>query len=101
MSDPLSVPGAAVTVVSLGLSVCQGLIAYYGPYKAFHKEIDYTLRRSNGLIKTLKVPKNILDGAENWDITDEAESAQIAIEMIKYCEHRLRAWSKCYRSVVI
>ncbi len=91
MSDPLSAPGAAVGVISLGLTVCQGLLSYYGPYKAFHEEIDNTLCRANGLIKTLRLLKKILDHVENWDKTDKAESAQIAIEMIKYCEHRLKS----------
>ena len=81
-------------MISLGLTVCQGLLSYYGPYKAFHEEIDNTLCRANGFIKTLSVLKKILDEAENWDKTDEAESAQIAIEMIKYCEHRLKSLEK-------
>lgn len=94
MTDPLSVPGAAVGMISLGLAACQGLLAYYGPYKAFHEEIDNTLCRAKGLTKTLSVLKNILDDAENWDITGGVESAQIAIEMIKNCEHRLRSLDK-------
>lgn len=94
MTDPLSVPGAAVGVISLGLAACQGLLAYYAPYKAFHEEIDSTLCRAKYLTKTLSVLKNILDDAENWDVTDGVESAQIAIEMIRNCEHRLRSLEK-------
>lgn len=102
MGDPFSIPGAAVGVISLGLTVCQGLVAYYGPYKSFHEEIDNTLCRANGLTKTLSVLKKILCDADNWDITDGVESAQIAIEMIKHCEHRLKSLDqmlqKCRRA---
>ncbi|KAL4793072.1 hypothetical protein BDV19DRAFT_391513 [Aspergillus venezuelensis] len=34
MVEPFSIASGAAGVVSLGLTVCQGLLAYYGPFKA-------------------------------------------------------------------
>lgn len=39
MGDTFSVAGGAVGVISLGLTVCQGLLAYYGPFKAVDEQI--------------------------------------------------------------
>jgi hypothetical protein len=39
MGDPFSVAGSAVGVISLGLTVCQGLLTYYGQFKAYDEEI--------------------------------------------------------------
>ena len=43
MSDPLSVAGTAVGVISLGIQVCQGLLEYYRAWEAQDKEIKETL----------------------------------------------------------
>ncbi|KAL3470051.1 hypothetical protein BJX99DRAFT_240167 [Aspergillus californicus] len=56
MADPFSITGSAVGVVSLGLTLCQGFLAYYGPYKSFHEDIDEILSRIrslNALLNTL------------------------------------------------
>jgi hypothetical protein len=45
MADPFSGAGGAVGVVSLGLTVCQGLLAYYGPFKHFILEVLPASRR--------------------------------------------------------
>jgi hypothetical protein len=49
MSDPFSVTGSAVGVASLGLTLCQGFLAYYGPYKAFNDDINEVLSRIQSL----------------------------------------------------
>jgi hypothetical protein len=38
--DPLSVSGTAVGVVSLGLTVAQGLLSYYGAWDTYHTDLD-------------------------------------------------------------
>lgn len=53
MADPLPITGSAVGVVSLGLTVCQGLISYYGPWSAYDKEISYVAQKAEGLKATL------------------------------------------------
>jgi hypothetical protein len=35
MSDPISVIRSAVDIISLGLTVCQGLLTYHGPFKVY------------------------------------------------------------------
>lgn len=57
MGDPFSVAGSAVGVISHGLTVCQGLLAYYGPFKAFDEQnhdISTRLRRSKSTLKALQ-----------------------------------------------
>lgn len=90
MSDPFSAIGSAVGVISLGLAVCEGLLAYYGPYKTFHEEINDTICRTENLTKALRALEKILNDAEKSDMTQKAESAKIAIETIKCCEKRIK-----------
>ena len=49
MSDPFSVAGSAVGVISLGISVCQGLVTYCSQYKSFNDGISNMIRKVQGL----------------------------------------------------
>ncbi|KAL4879725.1 hypothetical protein BJY04DRAFT_192793 [Aspergillus karnatakaensis] len=53
MSDPLSISGGVVGIVSLGLAACQGLMNYYGPWKSYDEEINDFTARAKGLEDTL------------------------------------------------
>jgi hypothetical protein len=65
MADPLSVAGSAVGVVSLGLTVCQSLISYYGSWRAYDEEISSVTRKAEGLKTTLEALQNPLRKLES------------------------------------
>lgn len=39
MTDPLSLTGTAIGIVSLGLQVCQGIAQYYSQWKDFDRDV--------------------------------------------------------------
>ncbi|KAL2871597.1 uncharacterized protein BJX67DRAFT_389133 [Aspergillus lucknowensis] len=90
MAEPLSVAGSAVGVISLGLTVSRGFLAYYGPYKSFHEEIKTVttrmeaLKRIFGVIQTLTMEANLLN------CTSVAQSTQIATDTILSCKSTLQ-----------
>jgi ankyrin repeat domain-containing protein 50 len=55
MTDPFSVAGSAVGVISLGLTVCQGLLDYYGSWKDYSSDIEATFNSLAGLTSTLRL----------------------------------------------
>ncbi|KAL3476020.1 hypothetical protein BJX99DRAFT_270829 [Aspergillus californicus] len=55
MSDPFSVSAGVVGVVSLGLTICQGLASYYGPWNAYDEEISDFTAKIEGLQTILEM----------------------------------------------
>ncbi|KAM0558487.1 hypothetical protein ACHAPJ_004681 [Fusarium lateritium] len=54
MSDPLSIIGSAVGIVSLGITVAQGLIDYYDGFRDKRSDLLFTTRRLGRLLKVLQ-----------------------------------------------
>lgn len=90
MSDPFSVAGSAVGVISLGLSACQGLLAYYGPFKSFHEEISDVTSQIESLDGILKVLQNILFKIDIQHASPTADSTKIALDAIMRCQQKLQ-----------
>lgn len=99
MADPFSVTGSAVGVISLGLTVCQGLLAYYGQFKAFHEQIDEVTDRMATLETILKALQHVLINASVLSTCETAPSAAAAIDSILKCHEGLnklgRMLEKC------
>ncbi|KAJ5249128.1 hypothetical protein N7468_000579 [Penicillium chermesinum] len=57
MGDPLSLTGTAVGIVSLGLSVCQGLVSYYSALRSYSQDTKNVINKLEGL-------KDVLAGLE-------------------------------------
>lgn len=55
MAEPFSVAGSAVGVVSLGLTVCQGLIKYFSEWKSRESDVHAAIDQINGLTQTLEL----------------------------------------------
>ncbi|KAF2136566.1 uncharacterized protein K452DRAFT_237282 [Aplosporella prunicola CBS 121167] len=55
MSDPFSVAGSAVGVISLGLTVCQGIVNYYSAFKGQDEEVSQTVDAATNLSNILKI----------------------------------------------
>ncbi|KAF5544481.1 hypothetical protein FPHYL_10971 [Fusarium phyllophilum] len=60
MSDPLSVAGSAVGIISLGIQVCQGLISYLQSFKGQDQDIQDSLNDVQTVISILCSLKGIL-----------------------------------------
>ncbi|KAK4032449.1 hypothetical protein C8A01DRAFT_20473 [Parachaetomium inaequale] len=60
MSDPLSVAGSAVGVVSLGIHVCQSLVSYLRSIQGRRQEIAIHLREAQSLISVFSSLNDVL-----------------------------------------
>ena len=60
MGDPFSVAASAVSVVSLGIQLCQGLLSYYGDYKSYDEDVSSLCRKVEDLRSTLEICADVL-----------------------------------------
>ncbi|KAF5972316.1 hypothetical protein FCOIX_9393 [Fusarium coicis] len=60
MSDPLSVAGSAVGIISLGIQVCQGLISYLQSFKSQDQDIQDSLNDIQTVTSILYSLKGVL-----------------------------------------
>ncbi|KAL3455653.1 hypothetical protein BJX64DRAFT_271949 [Aspergillus heterothallicus] len=91
MADPFSITGSAVGVISLGLTICQGLLAYYGPYKSFHEEINEATSRVQSLDSILTNLHNVISTAPSFNANPPSRSVQAAIQSIQSCKSGLQS----------
>ncbi|KAL4908565.1 hypothetical protein BDW74DRAFT_188501 [Aspergillus multicolor] len=89
MVDAFTVATGAVGVISLGLSVCQGLLAYYGPFKTFHEQISDIESRITALEGILKVLQRIVNEGFAQFGHSTAQSTTVAFDFIWSCQDRL------------
>ncbi|RDW94236.1 uncharacterized protein DSM5745_01558 [Aspergillus mulundensis] len=95
MAELFALISGAAGVVSLGLTVCQGLVAYYGPFTTFSSETENFLTRVKGLSATLELLQSKLNHLEgqaplNPYITDEL---QLVTDRINDCGGALQSLS--------
>jgi ankyrin repeat domain-containing protein 50 len=62
MTEPLSVTGSAVGIVSFGLTVCQGLLQYYASWKDCENDVATTCGSLEGLIRALQLLETSIKG---------------------------------------
>ena len=55
MSDPLSIAAGAAGLVSLGITVCSGLLDYYGSWKDQHADVSMMCQSLESLSRTFKL----------------------------------------------
>ena len=55
MTDPISLTGTAVGIVSLGLTVCQSLVSYYDSWKSHDEQVKEAVARIEELENVLDV----------------------------------------------
>lgn len=60
MAEPFSVAASVVSVVSLGIQVCQGLLSYYDDYKSYDDTIGSLYKKIEGLQSTLELFEEVL-----------------------------------------
>ncbi|KAL8788612.1 MAG: hypothetical protein Q9195_007207 [Heterodermia aff. obscurata] len=61
MGDPFSVAASAVSVVSLGIQVCQGLLSYYDDFKSFDDTINSLCQKIENLRATFEICEELLN----------------------------------------
>lgn len=97
MTDPFSVATGALGVVSLGLTVCEGLISYYSAFKGQNQYLDDLTRRTEGLKGCLSV---LLQGLPSWRASVPNAARQIESSVndckpaISFLEDKLATFQK-------
>ncbi|KAL3458404.1 hypothetical protein BJX64DRAFT_266727 [Aspergillus heterothallicus] len=93
MSDPFSVTGSAVGVASLGLTICQGFLAYYGPYKSFYEDIEEVYSRFVSLDNLMTVlHKTVRESPMVVSVGSQAND--LATQSINQCQSGLQRLKK-------
>jgi hypothetical protein len=87
MSDPVSLAGTAVGIVSLGLSVCQGLVSYYSTFRDYSKETKNMLQKLEGLKDVLQVLEDFFQYHD--DLRTETAAVKTAKRNILACKRGL------------
>jgi hypothetical protein len=90
MADGFSIAGTAAGVISLGLSVSQGLLAYYGQFKSFHEQIDEVTSRVSSLDGILNTLQNMVINTHVLFTSPTAQSTAIAVDCIIGCRNGLQ-----------
>ncbi|VUC20320.1 unnamed protein product [Clonostachys rosea] len=99
MADPLSITGSAVGIVSLGLTVAQGLIQYYQAYQGQSEHVAHTSKKLKHLLDLLESLKALLDNekshARDGELLTKVNSCvQDSGESIQELEEQLAKVSK-------
>ncbi|KAH6870903.1 ankyrin repeat-containing domain protein, partial [Thelonectria olida] len=79
MTDPLSVAGSAVGVISLGITVAQGLFDYYAAFQGQKSDVAYTTKKLSRLLELLESLRQQLERRQS-----QADDRGILTSM-EYC----------------
>jgi hypothetical protein len=90
MTDPFSVAGSAVGVVSLGLTVCKELISYVGHVKDRDLEVELISGRMEKLAEYLEQLQAIVNRVDSQTTTFGNNVTAIATSGIEACAAALR-----------
>ncbi|KAK1982555.1 hypothetical protein LZ30DRAFT_717128 [Colletotrichum cereale] len=95
MSDPLSVTGSVVGIISLGLQVTQSLYNYYAAIDSQDSDVTHTARKLDNLLEILNCLKARLDGRKvKVDGTHVLEGIKSTIEQCEECIQELQDESR-------
>jgi hypothetical protein len=97
MSDPLSVAGSAVGIISLGIQVCQGLIQYADAIRGRQKDVDDGMDEVRSLLAVFKSLEQTIARIE----TDSPENARPLLEHLRQAELKLRSLEEVLTEVGI
>jgi len=76
MGDPISLTGTAVGVLSLGISVCQGLVSYYASWKDYEDNVGSTHRYLENITNQLQaIDRALQAGHFSAEERQQVESA--------------------------
>ena len=94
MTDPLSVTASAAGIVSLGITVCQGLIDYYQKYKDKVRDVAKTTQSIETVLSTLNSLESILktrkfSSSQGALVTTIEDSIKACVESIDDLQEEL------------
>ncbi|KAL9116699.1 MAG: hypothetical protein Q9187_006776 [Circinaria calcarea] len=89
MADPFSIATGAFGTVSLGITVCSGLLSYYSSWKDSEKDIATMYMSLEGLTKTFKVLRRTVEGR-----SFTGEVVEQITESIVSCEAGIQSLEK-------
>ncbi|KAK2064754.1 hypothetical protein LY76DRAFT_24658 [Colletotrichum caudatum] len=102
MSDPLSVAGSVVGIISLGLQVAQSLYNYYAAVNAQYSDVTYTARKLESLLEMLNCIQTHLDGRKiKVDGTRVLKNIESAVEQCEECIQELQEESRKFERVPV
>ncbi|WDK17851.1 hypothetical protein CGRA01v4_09136 [Colletotrichum graminicola] len=87
MSDPLSVTGSVVGIISLGLQVTQSLYNYYTAINAQYSDVTHTARKLKDLLEILNCLQTHLSGRVKVDGTHVLKNIE---SNIRQCEEYIQ-----------
>ena len=90
MGDAFGVAGSAVGVISLGIQVCQGLLAYYDSWKGCHQDIENTSKSIASLTETLQLVSRVVKNKKGQGDPVEQQISSIVVR----CRTGIEALSK-------
>ncbi|KAG8533928.1 uncharacterized protein KY384_001669 [Bacidia gigantensis] len=97
MTDPISITGSVVGILSLGIQITQALVKYYTSYSGRNSEIDHTLRRLTSLVGLLE----LLEREINKRGVDERDIVHLIEESIDDCQESIHELQDEYKKFVI
>ncbi|KAL5337388.1 hypothetical protein BJX70DRAFT_399691 [Aspergillus crustosus] len=84
MTDPFSVSAGVVGVVSLGLTLSQGFLRYYTPWRDYDDEIQGFTTRVDGLLRTLRALDTFLSPESELQLPDQCKD--LVLTSLASCE---------------
>ncbi|KAF7519774.1 hypothetical protein PCG10_009817 [Penicillium crustosum] len=94
MSDPLSVAGTAVGIISLGLQVCGKIVSFCQAWRGFNEDIQNIGQKADGLRMPLRALRELIedirttDPAIASDLENKAKSIEHVIKRLKTATDR-------------
>lgn len=86
MAEAFGVAGSAVGVISLGIQVCQGLLAYYDSWKGCHQDIETTSKSIASLSEILERVSRVAGNQSNEGEAVDKQVNKIAIQCLANIE---------------
>ena len=82
MAEAFGVAGSAVGVISLGIQVCQGLLAYYDSWKGCHQDIENTSKSIASLTETLQLVSRVVKNKNGQGDPVEQQISSIVVRCL-------------------
>ena len=97
MTDPLSVAGSVVGIISLGIQVTTSLVNFYKSYKGRESDITHMTEKLDGLLVILQSVETTLSGRKFH--LDERSLIQIIETSIKSCDEMIQELQHEYQEI--
>lgn len=89
MADPFSAAAGAVSFISLGIQVCQGLVSYCNAWKSYDRDIGDASERLDGLQRTLESLRDILPKVDGPNLSASPVLQNVSSQILS-CDKGLR-----------